>query len=204
MALRRPRIVPQLASGSLTVTTGLTQNRSGSIVHVSVLSDEVEVAAAEVAADLDLAPTLTLVIPEEHRRAWSIDDPHLYDLVIQVRDADQTVIDSVRSYAGLRTVAIEGTSIRINGRPVFQRLVLHQGYWPDTLMTSPDEKALVRDIEVSMAAGFNGARLHQKVFEERSLYHADRLGYLSGVSSVTGAPAVTGPATTTSNPLRRS
>ena len=29
-----------------------------------------------------------------------------------------------------------------------------------------------------MAAGFNGARLHQKVFEERFLYHADRLGYL--------------------------
>ena len=29
-----------------------------------------------------------------------------------------------------------------------------------------------------MEAGFNGARLHQKVFEERFLYHADRLGYL--------------------------
>ena len=29
-----------------------------------------------------------------------------------------------------------------------------------------------------MKAGFNGARLHQKVFEERFLYHADRLGYL--------------------------
>jgi beta-galactosidase/beta-glucuronidase len=178
MALRRPRIVPQLASGSLAVTTGLTQNLPGSTVHVSVLSEDLEVATAEVAADLDLAPTLTLVIPEEHRRAWSIEDPHLYDLVIEIRDADSQVVDSVRSYAGLRSVAIEGTAIRINGRPVFQRLVLDQGYWPDTLMTSPDDEALVRDIELSMAAGFNGARLHQKVFEERFLFHADRLGYL--------------------------
>ena len=30
-----------------------------------------------------------------------------------------------------------------------------------------------------MAAGFNGARLHQKVFEERFHYWADKLGYLT-------------------------
>nr|WP_197683382.1 glycoside hydrolase family 2 TIM barrel-domain containing protein [Jiangella alkaliphila] len=45
-------------------------------------------------------------------------------------------------------------------------------------MTSPSDAALVRDIELALAAGFNGARLHQKVFEERFYYHADRLGYL--------------------------
>jgi beta-galactosidase/beta-glucuronidase len=178
MSLRRPRIVPQLASGSFAVTTGLTQNRRGASVRVTLLSEGVEVAVQEVPADLDLAPTLTLVVPQEHRRAWSVEDPHLYDLVIELRDADGEVVDSARSYAGLRSVAIDGTAIRINGRPVFQRLVLDQGYWPDTLMTSPSDEALVRDIELSMAAGFNGARLHQKVFEERFLYHADRLGYL--------------------------
>ena len=56
--------------------------------------------------------------------------------------------------------------------------MLDQGYYPDGIMTAPTDEALVRDIELSMAAGFNGARLHQKVFEERFLYHADRLGYL--------------------------
>ena len=61
---------------------------------------------------------------------------------------------------------------------VFQRLVLDQGYYPDGIMTAPTDAALRRDIELSMAAGFNGARLHQKVFEERFLYHADQLGYL--------------------------
>jgi hypothetical protein len=66
----------------------------------------------------------------------------------------------------------------INGRSVFQRLVLDQGYYPDGIMTAPSDEALRRDIELSLAAGFNGARLHQKVFEERFLYHADTLGYL--------------------------
>ncbi|MFC7102371.1 hypothetical protein ACFQQB_19110 [Nonomuraea rubra] len=82
------------------------------------------------------------------------------------------------SYAGLRSIAIDGKRVLVNGRPVFQRLVLDQGYYPDGLMTAPSDAALLRDIELSVAAGFNGARLHQKVFEERFLYHADRLGYL--------------------------
>jgi glycosyl hydrolase family 2 len=75
-------------------------------------------------------------------------------------------------------VTIDGRAIMINGQRVFQRLVLDQGYYPDSIMTAPSDEALVRDIELSLAAGFNGARLHQKVFEERFLYHADRMGYL--------------------------
>ena len=78
----------------------------------------------------------------------------------------------------MRSVAIDGKAILINGERVFQRLVLDQGYYADGIMTAPNDQALIEDIELSMAAGFNGARLHQKVFEERFLYHADRLGYL--------------------------
>ena len=89
-----------------------------------------------------------------------------------------TTLDQATSYAGLRGVTIDGQAIKINGQVIFQRLVLDQGYYPDGIMTAPSDEALRRDIELSLAAGFNGARLHQKVFEERFLYHADRLGYL--------------------------
>jgi hypothetical protein len=75
-------------------------------------------------------------------------------------------------------VTIEGKKVKINGETVFQRLVLDQGYYEDGILTAPSDEALVKDIELSLAVGFNGARLHQKVFEERFLYHADRLGYL--------------------------
>ena len=136
------------------------------------------VSTAECAADLDLAPRLDLPVPAERRRLWAPGDPQLYDVDIQLLAADGSVVDEARSYAGLRSVAIVGKAILINGESIFQRLVLDQGYYPDGIMTAPDDEALRADIELSMAAGFNGARLHQKVFEERFLYHADRLGYL--------------------------
>ncbi|MZD05389.1 beta-galactosidase, partial [Streptomyces sp. SID5785] len=136
------------------------------------------VLTAEARADLDLAPRLTLRVPEDRLRVWSPADPHLYDLTLEVSDAGGRVVDRVTSYAGLRSVSLSGKRLLLNGEPVFQRLVLDQGYYPDGLMTAPSDAALVRDIELGLAAGFNGARLHQKVFEERFLYHADRLGYL--------------------------
>ena len=74
---------------------------------------------------------------------------------------------------------IEGDRIFLNNKPVYLRLVLDQGFYPDGIWTAPTDGDLRRDIELSMAAGFNGARLHQKVFEERFHYWADRLGYLT-------------------------
>ena len=176
--LRRPRVTPQLASGSFVVTTPLSANIRGARVAVVLSDADGEVARAEVAADLDLAPTVVLGVPEDRRRAWSPEDPHLYDLLLTLTDAEGTELDRVGSYAGLRSVAVEGDAVLINGRHVFQRLVLDQGYWPESLMTAPSDQALVDDIQLSQQAGFNGARLHQKVFEERYLHHADRLGYL--------------------------
>ena len=137
----------------------------------------------EVPADQDFTPQLTLAIPEDRRRLWSLEDPHLYDLDLQLIDADDTVIDHATSYTGLRSVTIDGKAVKLNGKAVFQRLVLDQGYYPDGILTAPSDEALKRDIELSMAAGFNGARLHQKVFEERFLYYADQHG-LSGLGRV--------------------
>lgn len=181
---REVRVVPQLASASFDVTVVLPANRPGHTVRVTLTERYDEspaggvLAEAEARADLDLAPRVTLTVPDGAIRTWSPADPHLYGLQVQVLDGDGAVVDDVRSYAGLRSVAIDGNRVLINGEPVFQRLVLDQGYWPESLMTAPSDQALVRDIELGIAAGFNGARLHQKVFEERYLYHADRLGYL--------------------------
>jgi beta-galactosidase/beta-glucuronidase len=129
-------------------------------------------------ADGDLSPMLDLDIPDARRRAWSPSDPHLYDIEVALLDERGQVVDRAATYGGLRSVTLEGRAIRINGERIFQRLVLDQGWYADGLMTAPSDEALVDDIRLSVAAGFNGARLHQKVFEERFLYHADRLGYL--------------------------
>jgi beta-galactosidase/beta-glucuronidase len=176
--VRRVRVTPNLAAGTLAVEAPVTANRPGHRLVVELSDDEGPVAGAEARADLDLTPSVQLTVPAERLRPWSPEDPHLYDLRVALVDAAGGTVDEVTSYAGIRSVAIDGRALRLNGRPVFQRLVLDQGYWPETLMTAPSDEALVRDIELAMAAGFNGARLHQKVFEERFLYHADRLGYL--------------------------
>ncbi|MFF9373904.1 glycoside hydrolase family 2 protein [Streptomyces griseoluteus] len=178
VALRRPRITPHLASGTFHLELPLTGNAPGHRVRATLADERGTIVTAEARADLDLTPLLTLAVPEDRQRVWSPADPHLYDLTFEILDAEGTPVDRVASYAGLRSVSIDGKRLLLNGAPVFQRLVLDQGYYPDGVMTAPTDAHLVRDIELGIAAGFNGARLHQKVFEERFLHHADRLGYL--------------------------
>jgi beta-galactosidase/beta-glucuronidase len=174
--LKRPRITPDVTNSRFVVSTPIDNPRRGQRLTVELTDADGVVASEEVAIGTDFTPTSVLTVPADRRRLWCPDDPHLYGLRFVL--ADGGVIDEVESYAGLRSVAIEGNKVLLNGEPFFQRLVLDQGYWPDGLMTAPSDSSLVRDIELGLAAGFNGARLHQKVFEERYLHHADRLGYL--------------------------
>ncbi len=130
-----------------------------------------EAAAAVAGKSANLSLKLSQV------QLWEPGNPRLYDLTLSLCRGNDC-IDRVESYFGLRTVTLGDKAILINGKPVFQRLVLDQGYYPDGIYTAPSDEALKRDIEISMGLGFNGARLHQKVFEPRFLYWADRLGYM--------------------------
>ena len=177
-ALRRPRLTPDVANGMIRIEQPISNNAPGLRFQATLLDEWGEVTSAECSAEYDLSPRLDLQIPEARRRLWSIDDPHLYDLELRLVDDDGEVVDSAESYAGLRSVGIFGNAIKINNKVVFQRLVLDQGWYPESGMTAPSDEDFTRDIELSKAAGFNGARLHGKVFEERFLYHADRLGYI--------------------------
>lgn len=113
---------------------------------------------------------LTLALSEKH--LWEIGEGRLYDLILTFGD------DSVKSYFGLRSVGFDGHRFLLNGKSVFQRLVLDQGFYPDGIYTAPSDGELAADVERAAAMGFNGARLHEKVFEERFLYHCDRMGYM--------------------------
>ena len=116
-------------------------------------------------------------IPMPGATLWEPGKPYLYDLDIELTAPGQ-LTDRVLSYFGMRSVEVTPKCILINGKKVFQRLILDQGFYPDGVYTAPDDSKLRADVERSMAYGFNGARLHQKVVEQRFLYWADRLGYL--------------------------
>jgi beta-galactosidase/beta-glucuronidase len=108
---------------------------------------------------------------------WSPEHPTLLDARIRLLSGG-TVIDEVCSYTALRAATISRDRFALNGRPYLLRLVLDQGYWPDTLLAAPSDDALRRDVELAKAMGFNGVRKHQKIENPRYLYWADRLGLL--------------------------
>lgn len=111
-----------------------------------------------------------IALSEKH--LWEPGCGRLYDLKLTFNG------DEISSYFGLRSIRLDDYKFLINGKSVFQRLVLDQGFYRDGIYTAPTEEELINDIKISFAVGFNGARLHQKVFEPRFLYHCDRLGYL--------------------------
>ncbi len=174
-ALASCRIAPSFDSGEFVFTPGFFRECRGRRLSVEILAEGKPAARAEVPGVSGVP--FSVKVPA--CRAWSPEDPFLYDIVLKVSDADGRLLDRVESYAGMRKVHIEGNQVFLNNRPIFQRLVLDQGFYPDGIWTAPSDGALRRDIELSMEAGFNGARLHQKVFEERFHYWADKLGYLT-------------------------
>ena len=109
---------------------------------------------------------------------WSPEVPRLINVEIELATSDGVVVDRVSSYTALRSFAIDGERFVLNGRPIRLRMVLDQGYWPETGMTPPDDAALEKDIALTKAMGFNGARKHQKIEDPRYLYHCDRMGLL--------------------------
>lgn len=157
---------PDIHDGSLLIfgeTVGKgTLNIAASFEGKPMGEANVECAGGAFRAYIKLA--------EKH--LWQLGEGKLYDLTFTFGE------DTVKSYFGLREVRLDGMAFMLNDKKVFQRTVLDQGFYPDGIYTAPTDADLVKDIELSLACGFNGARLHQKVFESRFLYHCDRLGYL--------------------------
>jgi len=108
---------------------------------------------------------------------WSPERPTLIAAQLRLSQGGR-VLDEVDSYTALRSIGVQRERILLNGRPYNMRLVLDQGYWPDTMLTPPSEAAIRRDVELVKAMGFNGVRKHQKIEDPRYLYWADTLGLL--------------------------
>jgi beta-galactosidase/beta-glucuronidase len=109
---------------------------------------------------------------------WSPSSPTLIDAWLELRNERGEVVDAVQSYTAIRAVTAQGDRFLLNGRPLYLRLVLDQGYWPESGQTAPSDDALVQDILLTKKLGFNGVRKHQKVECARYLYWADRLGLM--------------------------
>ncbi len=108
---------------------------------------------------------------------WWVDNPNLIN-VDYVLYKDGNICDNAHARIGLRKISVENGKIYLNDRPLFQRLILDQGYWIESGLTPPSVEALKKDIELSKAMGFNGARKHQKLEDPYFYYYAEELGFL--------------------------
>ncbi len=173
--LRSCTIIPDYDGGTFMFRPSFRKIRKENRLRIGIYDGNSCVGERIVPCAEGGAIAMTLENPKE----WSPLTPFLYDISYTVMDASGHEIDKVTSYAGLRKFHVEEGRCFLNNRPIFLRFVLDQGFYPDGIWTAPDEDAIRHDIELAMQAGFNGARLHQKVFDERYHYHADRLGFLT-------------------------
>ena len=109
---------------------------------------------------------------------WSPSSPTIIEAKLELCDGGGAVVDTVESYTALRTIGVEGDRFVMNGRPLRLRMVLDQGYWPESGLTPPSDEALMKDVLLARRMGFNGVRKHQKIEDPRYLYWADRAGLL--------------------------
>ena len=168
------QVITNAFNGQITFIPTFEKNETQQNLTIKIKDGEAIVAEATAVA-INGCP---LIITVPSAKLWSPQAPFLYNLEYCLKDASGNLLDQVFSYTGIRTVQVSGNQFLLNGEPLFFRFVLDQGFYPTGVWTAPSDNDLKRDIELSMSAGFNGARLHQKIFEPRFYYWADKLGYL--------------------------
>ncbi len=160
------KVYPNIDAGTFTITASVCG--CGELKATAYWDDK---AVGEASSNAN-GDTVTVTVPLSEKHLWEVGKGGLYSLTLTFGD------DKVTSYAGLREVKLSDGCVKINNEPIFQRLVLDQGFYPDGIYTAPSKEALKNDILLSMNVGFNGARLHQKIFEPLFLHYCDELGYI--------------------------
>lgn len=168
-------ITPDLGGLTLTARTSGTKDERA-LVFISEPGGRVVATASGNAGQ-------PIRLPVANPRLWSPADPYLYDLHVALVQPSGTVVDAVKSYAGLRTVGVvrdrQGRPrIALNGQITFLLGPLDQGYWPDGIYTAPTDAALKSDLDRVKDLGMNFVRKHGKVEPARWYYWADKLGLL--------------------------
>lgn len=110
---------------------------------------------------------------------WAPEHPNLFYVDINLYK-ENILLDTVHTRFGMRKISVSSDGrILLNNKPLYQRLVLDQGYWKNSGLTPPSVDAIKFDIQFMKDMGFNGARKHQKFEDPYYYYFADELGLLT-------------------------
>ncbi len=181
-ALTQVHITPDVDHNTATLELALDRFPSGATVQADVWITFEEKTVKHVTVEtVDRQMRIPVCMigkgDLEPLHLWRPGAPYLYDVSIRIL-AGGTQTDHVRTYFGMRKIDTVNGKVLLDNSPFYQRLVLDQGYWPESLITPPSDEAIRKDLELTLALGFNGARKHQKMEDPRYYYWADRLGVL--------------------------
>ena len=175
------RLTPCLERSSVKVEVYLNELPKDAVIKLTASHRGDVVAVSEVKVLSDRCVQTELFLRHNERlegfHMWWPHDPRLYDLTIETIVAGEAQ-DKVDTYFGMRKIEVVNGKVLLNNHVLYQKLILDQGYWPDGLLTAPSDDALRKDVELTKAMGYNGARKHQKFEDPRYLYWADKLGLL--------------------------
>lgn len=161
-------------AGRVTFNTKLARPVPGLTLHAQIKFRDKLITSGSIAAEGERA-NLGLYVDDPVK--WNLGQGNLYDVAFELRHGAE-VLDRVNSYYAYRAVHLENGRFHLNGRPIYLKMVLDQGYWMESTLTPPTDEAIQYDIKMTMDMGFNGARKHQKLEDPRFLYWADKMGFL--------------------------
>jgi beta-galactosidase/beta-glucuronidase len=183
--LKTVKLLPNLDQEEVLIRFQLSNYSENTRIRFRLLFKDKVVSEAETSINKEFDQFADIVPLSEHAfkmtvpdiQPWSPETPNLYDLEIRLNEAGQT-IDEVRTYFGMRKISVEQGRICLNNKPYYLRMILDQGIWSDGLYTPRSIDELKKDVEMTKAFGFNGARKHQKIEDPYYYYFCDKLGLL--------------------------
>lgn len=188
VSIEQVHLTPEVRDARVRVDLRLREKpRETAAVSVELSLGDLQLGSVSVPMSTREA-TFTVPIPAlangqgYEQLLWSPEEPRLVDAIVTLRPGGHTpgtVIDTVRSYLGLRTVEADRGVFLLNDRPYYLRSVLSQGYWPESHLASPSLEALRAEVQLIKDLGFNAVRIHQKIEDPRFLFFADTLGLLA-------------------------
>ncbi|WP_345243696.1 glycoside hydrolase family 2 protein [Pontibacillus salipaludis] len=172
-------MTPDLTQSSLQLGVKLPRHRKIAYLEANVYfkGEWINTAGAWVKPNQqNISMTVNVESDEADFRVfyWSPSNPQLYDITFTLK-SDEHVLDVVDSYFGMRSIEAKGDAILLNDEAFYQKLILDQGYYKDSLMTASFEE-MEADLKKVKEMGFNGVRRHQTIGDRRYMYVCDQLG----------------------------
>ncbi|MEH7491814.1 glycoside hydrolase family 2 protein [Neobacillus niacini] len=181
VSLNRVKMTPDIDTDSINLEFTVNVPASDEVMVETVISfDKHVIRKASIYMDRENAKLNLNLLHEFHDwkiQLWSPKHPNLYDVTFKLYQ-NGVLIDEVESYFGMRKISTYNGNVLLNNMPVYQKLILDQGYWTESHLTPPSDAALVKDIELIKEMGYNGVRKHQKIEDPRFYYWCDKKGLL--------------------------